>query len=236
MMKSIRWFLLYRRGLVEQQGKGTEKGWFFSIVLVVSFACMPVSALATPLISEVLYDDEGSDDAAVFVEISGASGTDLEGFFLQGVNGNGGALGPLLALRGTIPPDGIFVLADVTGSGFSKWQQVADQFLNFDFQNGPDSILLLEGTVVRDALGYGVFDSGEVFAGEGTPAVDPPAGWSVSRRWADWDTQDNGTDFVGLEEPSPGTAFWLPVPEPGSGLLAGVALGALAWWRRRKGC
>ena len=145
-------------------------------------------------------------------------------------------MGPLLALRGTIPPDGIFVLADVTGSGFSKWQQVADQFLNFDFQNGPDSILLLEGTVVRDALGYGVFDSGEVFAGEGTPAVDPPAGWSVSRRWADWDTQDNGTDFVGLEEPSPGTAFWLPVPEPGSGLLAGVALGALAWWRRRKGC
>ena len=45
---------------------------------------------------------------------------------------------------------------------------------------------------------------------------------------------DNGNDFVGLEEPSPGTALWRPVPEPGSGLLSGFALGALAWWRQRK--
>jgi len=233
-MKSIRYFLLGSSGLDQERTKSTRQGWFRSLFLIACSLWMSIGASAMPLISEVLYDDEGSDDAAVFVEISGVSGTDLEGFFLQGVNGNGGTLGPLLPLRGTIPPDGLFVLADVTGSGFSKWQQVADQFLNFDFQNGPDSILLLEDTVVRDALGYGVFDTGEVFAGEGTPALDPPAGWSLSRRWANQDTNDNGNDFVGLEEPSPGTALWRPVPEPGSGLLAGVALGALAWWRRLK--
>ena len=208
--------------------KGGDWGllWFLYIVW------MPMNAFALPLISEVLYDDQGSDDASVFVEISAEAGLDLDGFFLQEVNGNGGGLGPVIALRGLVPADGLFVVADATGSGFSKWEEEADLLLNFDFQNGPDSIRLMEGTVVRDALGYGTFDVDKVFAGEGTPAVDPPAGWSVARRWADRDTQDNGADFLALEEPSPGVAPWHSVPEPGSGLLAGFALGALAWWWR----
>jgi hypothetical protein len=57
-------------------------------------------------------------------------------------------------------------------------------------------VRLLAGTTVLDALGYGVFAAGEVFAGEGLPAADPPAGSSLARLFADVDTDDNAADFV----------------------------------------
>ncbi len=38
-------------------------------------------------------------------------------------------------------------------------------FLNFDFQNGPDSVVLVAEGAVVDALGYGTFAPDEVFAG-----------------------------------------------------------------------
>jgi hypothetical protein len=42
-----------------------------------------------------------------------------------------------------------------------------------------------------DAIGYGVFGVGEIFAGEGTAAVDAPAGSSLARLFANLDTDDN---------------------------------------------
>ena len=70
--------------------------------------------------------------------------------------------------------------------------------LNFDFQNGPDSVVLRDalGTAV-DALGYGIFAAGEVFAGEGSPAPDPAAGSSLARVFADVDTDDNARGLRG---------------------------------------
>jgi hypothetical protein len=104
----------------------------------------------------------------------------------------------------------------------------ADQLLNFDFQNGPDSVLLRDGDTVLDALGYGVFDGGEVFAGEGSSAPDPPAGSSLARRFADIDSGDNATDFVVLEVPTPGSAPLSGIPEPSSALLLSLGLLGLA--------
>ena len=190
------------------------------------------SAQALPLLSEVFYDDVGSDDASIFVEISAESGFDLEGWSLQGVNGNGGGLGPVLALEGRVPEDGLFVVADVTGSGFSRFAAEADLLLNFDLQNGPDSIVLLQGERIVDALGYGVFGPDDTFAGEGRTALDPPAGWSLARVYADLDSDDNASDFVALEVPTPGAASWQAVPEPRSALLAGVGLFVLGLFRR----
>ncbi|MCH2186578.1 hypothetical protein MK280_11975, partial [Myxococcota bacterium] len=70
-MKSIRSSIFKRRkfnwGTVERK----QQTWFVGAFFVVCSLWIPVGALALPLISEVLYDDEGSDDAAVFVEISG---------------------------------------------------------------------------------------------------------------------------------------------------------------------
>ena len=96
----------------------------------------------------------------------------------------------------------------------------------FDFQNGPDSIVLRDGAAVLDAVGYGEFDPDEVFAGEGTPAPDAPSGSSLERLFADVDTDDNAADFFVQELPNPGFVS-LAVPEPHSALLLGAALLAL---------
>ena len=116
-----------------------------------------------PLVSEVLYDATGSDNGLVFVELYGAPGTLLDGLTLEGINGSNGDVTPSLALFGTIPADGFFVVADDVGDG-TTFVPDADLVLNFDFQNGPDSVVLHDGGLVLDAVGYGVFGVGEVFA------------------------------------------------------------------------
>jgi hypothetical protein len=199
-------------------------------LLVTLFGAIPAGAL--PVLSEVLYDAVGSDDGLVFVEIYGEAGTPLDGLTVEGINGSGGAVTVSLALSGVIPADGLFVLADDAGGGVSSVPEV-DQLLDFDFQNGPDSILLRDGGTVLDALGYGVFDGGEVFAGEGTPSPDPPAGSSLARRFADIDTDDNAADFEALEVPTPGSAPISGIPEPASGLLLALGLAGLAGLGRR---
>lgn len=202
------------------------------------FACvalssvMPAVASALPLISEVFYDAVGADDGQSFVEISGAPGTILDGFVVEGVNGSGGAVTDSLTLVGAIGSDGLFLVADVDGSGLTAVAG-ADQLLDFDFQNGPDSIVLMLGESAVDAVGYGVFDVGEIFAGEGAPAEDPPAGWSLARVFADVDTDDNAVDFVALETPTPGSAPFA-VPEPSAGPLLGGGLLLLGVLRRRR--
>jgi len=194
---------------------------------------IPAAAHALPVISEFFYDAVGSDDGLSFIELYGAPGTPLAGLVLEGVNGANGAVGPSLALTGVIPADGIFVVADVIAGGQTSVSG-ADLLLDFDFQNGPDSVVLREGSVVLDALGYGVFAPGEVFAGEGAPAADPAAGASLARRFADVDIGDNAADFVALETPTPGSAPLSAVPEPASASLLGSGLACLAAGCRRR--
>ena len=76
--------------------------------------------------------------------------------------------------------------------------------MNFDFQNGPDSILLVDGEVVLDAIGYGVFAPDEFFAGEGSPAPDAPAGSSLARVFADLDSGRQRNRPRGPELADPG--------------------------------
>jgi hypothetical protein len=192
--------------------------------LSVGLLAPPASAL--PLIAEVFYDAVGSDNGHSFVELYGAPGTPLAGFVLEGVNGANGAVGPSVVLSGAIGAGGFFVVADDVGDG-TTLVAGADELANFDFQNGPDSIVLrFEGAAV-DAVGYGVFAAEEVFAGEGNPAEDAPAGASLARRFADLDSGDNAADFVVQPVPTPGAGA-LIVPEPASALLLAMGLAGLA--------
>ncbi len=179
-------------------------------------AASPAAALT--LLSEVLYDAAGADDGAVFVELYGEAGSSLEGWTLEGVNGAGGAVGPVLALVGAIPADGFWVVADESAGATGVTG--ADLLLDFDFQNGPDSVVLRDPLgAIADALGYGVFGAGDVFAGEGSPAPDPPAGQSLARLFANVDTNDNAADWMVLETPTPGSGPLAVVPEPAGALL-----------------
>jgi hypothetical protein len=193
---------------------------------------LPTPGSSFPLISEVLYDAVGSDNGLVFVELYGEPGTILDGLSLEGINGSNGEVTPSLTLTGTIPSDGFFVVADDVGDG-TTFVPDADLILNFDFQNGPDSVVLHDAGLVLDAVGYGVFEVGEIFAGEGEPAPDGVAGSSLARVFADLDTDDNLADFEVVSEPTPGVGV-TQVSEPGSILLLGTALSGLAVIRVRR--
>ncbi len=97
-------------------------------------------------------------------------------------------------------------------------------------------MVLYDGALVLDAVGYGEFAPDEVFAGEGMPAPDAPAGSSLARVFADVDSDDNSLDFEVLAEPTPGSAELQAVPEPGSALLgSGGLIGLALLGRRRRG-
>ena len=182
-----------------------------------SLLALPAHAVQ---ISELLYDAVGNDNGTVFVELWGAPGTSLDGWHLEGVNGADGAIGPTVTLSGQIAADGFFVVAD-SDAGATQVAN-ADLLANFDFQNGPDSVVLRDALGnVLDALGYGVFGAAEIFAGEGQPAPDGLAGQSLARIFANRDTNDNAADFALFDIPTPGSGP-LAVPEPGA--LAPLAL------------
>jgi len=187
----------------------------------------PAAAIS---INEVLYDATGSDNGRVFVELYGTAGTVLDGWSIEGINGSDGSVTTELMLNGTLPADGFFVIAD-QNAGTTEVLG-ADLLLDFDFQNGPDSVVLRDAAgAVVDALGYGTFAAGDSFAGEGSPANDPPSGHSMERRFAGVDTDDNAADFAAREFPTPGAGA-IPLPEPRPGLILVMALAGLGVLRR----
>jgi hypothetical protein len=208
--------------------KSTRTGALLAALLAL--ACAAPARAASLWISEVFYDAIGSDDGLSFVELWGTPGLALDGWLIEGVNGADGAVGPSLPLAGSVGSDGFFLLADSLSGSTSV--PGADQLANFDLQNGPDSIVLRDASgAIADALGYGVFGETDVFAGEGSPALDPPAGQSLARLHADVDTGNNAADFGALEIPTPGSAP-LDAPEPAPLFALGTGLCALAWARR----
>ncbi|MAE95401.1 MAG: hypothetical protein CL910_12130 [Deltaproteobacteria bacterium] len=184
--------------------------------------------LALPLLSEVFYDAVGADDGKVFVELSGTPGASLAGHRLEGINGADGGVTVTIDLTGAIGGDGLFVVADAAAGGGSQVAD-ADLVLDFDFQNGPDAVVLRDATgAVVDALGYGT--GAAFFAGEGSAAPDAAAGESLMRLDG-VDRDDNALDFVLNTTPTPGSGP-LAVPEPRA-LLPLCALAVAARVRRR---
>jgi len=189
------------------------------------------AAHALPLISELFYDAVGTDDGKSFVELYGTPGESLAGLRLEVVNGDNGVVVTGLNLSGVFAGNGLFVVADRTSAGTSSVAE-ANLLLDFDIQNGPDSLLLRNATAVLDAVGFGAFGATDVFAGEGSPAIDAQPGSSLARRFANVDTGDNSTDFLELAIPTPGSAPIAAVPEPGVASLCALGLAGLAARRR----
>ena len=200
-----------------------------ALVILTTF---PHAVWASPiLIQEVFYDASGPDSPFAFTELVGPPGASLDGWSLAGVNGSNGTPYRTLDLTGSsIPLDGIFVIA--TASANIELAAQRDLIGNVDWQNGPDAVVLWNTLVeVLDALQYG--DAGLGNAGEGRPALDVAAGFSLSRDPFSTDTNDNAADFHAAT-PTPGRvgAVAVTVPEPTSEAL--LLLGLAAALHRKK--
>jgi len=164
------------------------------------------------IINEILYDVPGSDtDGDVFIELVGDAGGDITGYKLYLVNGEDGVIKDTIKIseNAIIPDDGIFLIADAK-TGQSEVSDVvgADLVDNFDPQNGPDCIQLVdENDTLLDAIGYGEPIIGTAENGlacfEGTPTPKVSSGQSLSRTGG-IDTGNNSSDFSMLEVPAPG--------------------------------
>ena len=170
--------------------------------------CSPKPPPAKVVISELYYDSPGSD-TDVFVELHGPAGTDLTGYSIVGVDGNDGSTYKPIPLGGAIGGDGLYLVANLDMAGVDLVTP------NADYQNGPDSVQLLYGSTVVDALGYG---ASTFFAGEKNPAPDAPSGKSLARDSDYTDTDDNAADFT-VVDPTPGAPN-VPANQPPVAVLA----------------
>ncbi len=164
------------------------------------------------ILNEILYDAEGDEaDGHLFVELLGDPGSDITDYSIVFVNGANGAETETISIpeNSIIPDDGIFLIAD-TRTGASDQTNVAgaDMLDNFDPQNGPDCVQLLDhNQALLDAVGYGTplpdIAENSLPCFETSPADDAGAGQSLAR--VDYfDTDNNAGDFIILSEPTPG--------------------------------
>jgi len=156
-----------------------------------------------PVISELLYDDPDADND-VWIELWAPPESSLDGLALEFVNGGSGNVEDTLSLSGTVGADGIVLIVDPSASDpvLTSEADITDAFA--DLQNGPDSVRIVQGVTVVDAVGFGTFTSDDTFAGEGDPAPDASGTQSIARLASFSDTDDNSADFRLVRTPSPG--------------------------------
>lgn len=178
-----------------------------------------VAASAQVMINEVFYDTQSTDDPnLMFTEIYGPAGTNLTGWTLVGINGNGGAEYRTVTLSGTIPTDGYYVVGNTSSVTNVDYVCGGGTSAGVDWQNAGstegvdcDGIDLRDGDgALIDHLCYGTCANAGGCVGEGgTNAPDPfPSTanpYSHLARIPDHsDTDNNGTDWSASDTRTPG--------------------------------
>lgn len=161
--------------------------------------------METPFVvlNEIYYDAVGSDtDGLLFVELFGTPGFEIGSYRINFVDGGDGSVDDSITLPENtfLGPDGFYLVADAkTGSPNESNVPEANLIDNFDPQNGPDAVQLLDqdGMLV-DVVAYGLS------LVEGSSAPDVVNGHSLERQAPGLDTDNNAADFVDREVPTPG--------------------------------
>lgn len=164
------------------------------------------------LINELLYDVPGADtNGDVFLELACDPSGSVGQWSVRFMNGDDGAVTSSLTIPGEsiVPASGLFVIADmVSGSATSSHVEAATVIMNFDPQNGPDSVQLLNASgQLVDVLGYGgdlsqAIDHSGLPMVQGAPVQKITAGQSVARHNGH-NTNNNLADFS-AGDPTPG--------------------------------
>jgi hypothetical protein len=186
-------------------------------------------AFASVMINEILYDTIGRDDSTqMYTELWGEPGTDVSGYTLVGINGNGGTEYRTITIpQGTsIPTDGYLVIGNRAQVPNVDVNLNVNSDDGVDWQNaGTSSSADCDGLDLRDSGGntidhicYGICASGHTCTGEGgtnAPDYSTPSGGpnkSIARVPDHQDTNNNGTDWVISDIMTPGAPNSTPVP------------------------
>lgn len=135
-------------------------------------------------INEIYYDATDLDtNGDVFIELLGTPLAGLAGYKIALVNGDDGKVYDTIELTASalIGDDGFFVIADAK-NGASNATNVLNYDLidNFDPQNGPDAVRLIDASgEAIDTVCYG--DVAYSICSGGAAAPDAPAGNSIER-------------------------------------------------------
>ncbi len=172
---------------------------FLLILVVFSGKSEASPVYGGVVINEIYYDHAGGDGGWEFIELfnSGMTLVDIGGWRLEFVDGRTGTARTVWEAAGiaTLAPEGYLLI------GGSERTDDPDLALEGNLENGPDGARLIGGTGTIDMVAYGE----PLIAGlcEGDPAIDVPAGSSLSRKPDGVDTDNNREDFV-MADPTPG--------------------------------
>ncbi len=183
---------------------------------VVAVALLGPQAPAALLMNEVLYDPEGEDGGAEFVELwnSGDAPVSLESITVE--TGDGARPGVWTVIftgssADSAPPGAAYLIAGARLTG--------------SIQNGPDAIRLARAGATIDLLGWGALADPGFY--EGAPAPDVASGTSLARRLDGVDTDRNLADWEAAPSPTPGAPNH---PAFGIRLAGAVALDPEVVW------
>lgn len=170
-------------------------------LLLLALAAVASPTSAALVINEVLYDPEGPDRGAEWVEIhnTGPWPATLEGVALEAGDG----AGPGRWTRTWEGSPGEWI--DAGGWCFvgGPWHgRAACSPGVLELQNGPDGVRLVREGLELDRVGWGALPEREYC--EGNPADAVGSGKSLARRADGRDTDDNYTDFAAAA-PTPGS-------------------------------
>lgn len=163
------------------------------------------STEASLVINELYYlPPEGNTNGHAWVELAGPGGGLIGGVVLTGADGSGvpvSSLSVTIPINQRLPVSGIFLVADLDSSIPRTDYPGANLISDTVEPARPDGLVVLQsGSVVLDALAYGL-----ATGGEGTPSSGAIAlGCSLARDAVSWDTDDNNTDFTSVDTPTPG--------------------------------
>jgi hypothetical protein len=199
--------------------------YILTLILLVGLTQL---SFATVMINEILYDTVSRDDSTLmFTELWGDPGTNVGGYTLVGINGNGGTEYRTVTIPdGTvIPADGYLVIGNRAQVPNVDVNLNCNSDAGIDWQNaGSSGNDDCDGIDLRDSDGntidhicYGPCAAGHTCTGEGgTNAPDPFPAAGVNKSLArvpdHTDTDNNGTDWVIADVPTPGAPNSAPTP------------------------